>query len=720
MGLSGSSTGTGVLSCCDGILQIKKQTDQDKVIALAGNPNVGKSTVFNNLTGMNQHTGNWPGKTVANAQGLCRHRGKNFILVDIPGTYSLMANSEEEEIARDFICFGKPDATVVVADATCLERNLNLVLQTLEISGSVILCVNLLDEAKKKRIRIDLKRLSQELGIPVVGTSARSGKGLTDLMDAVVQLTESDRHMEPMRIHYGSEIENAVAILQPEIEQLLNGRLNSRWVSLKLLEGDSSVLKSLERFLGYDIMSSQDISEKLVKAKAVLETEGIVGDAFRDKIVTKIIEKCEEISRKTIVCEEKKYAERDRKIDRVLTSRATGIPIMLLLLLLVFWLTITGANYPSELLAVGLFWLQDRLAEFFTWINAPLWISDPVVNGIYRTLAWVVSVMLPPMAIFFPLFTLLEDLGYLPRVAFNLDNFFRKACAHGKQALTMCMGFGCNACGVIGCRIIDSPRERLIAILTNNFVPCNGRFPTLIAIITMFFVGTATGLFQTAVSALILTAVIILGVLMTMLISKILSNTILKGLPSSFHLELPPYRRPQIGKVIVRSIFDRTLFVLHRAVVVAAPAGLIIWLMANVHIGEASLLGLCAGFLDPFARLIGMDGYILMAFILGFPANEIVVPIIIMSYMATGTLTDYSSLAQLHALLVSHGWTWLTAVCVMLFSLMHWPCGTTCLTIHKETQSLKWTLLAFAIPTVTGMLICFIVANTARLLGIAA
>lgn len=720
MGLSGSSTGTGVLSCCDGILQIKKQTDQDKVIALAGNPNVGKSTVFNNLTGMNQHTGNWPGKTVANAQGLCRHRGKNFILVDIPGTYSLMANSEEEEIARDFICFGQPDATVVVADATCLERNLNLVLQTLEISGSVILCVNLLDEAKKKRIRIDLKRLSQELGIPVVGTSARSGKGLTDLMDAVVQLTESDRHMEPMRIHYGSEIENAVAILQQEIEQLLNGRLNSRWVSLKLLEGDSSVLKSLERFLGYDIMSFQDISEKLVKAKAILETEGIVGDAFRDKIVTKIIEKCEEISRKTIVCEEKKYAERDRKIDRVLTSRATGIPIMLLLLLLVFWLTITGANYPSELLAVGLFWLQDRLAEFFTWINAPLWISDPVVNGIYRTLAWVVSVMLPPMAIFFPLFTLLEDLGYLPRVAFNLDNFFRKACAHGKQALTMCMGFGCNACGVIGCRIIDSPRERLIAILTNNFVPCNGRFPTLIAIITMFFVGTATGLFQTAVSALILTAVIILGVLMTMLISKILSNTILKGLPSSFHLELPPYRRPQIGKVIVRSIFDRTLFVLHRAVVVAAPAGLIIWLMANVHIGEASLLGLCAGFLDPFARLIGMDGYILMAFILGFPANEIVVPIIIMSYMATGTLTDYSSLAQLHALLVSHGWTWLTAVCVMLFSLMHWPCGTTCLTIHKETQSLKWTLLAFAIPTVTGMLICFIVANTARLLGIAA
>lgn len=720
MGLSGASTGTGVLSCCDGILQIKKQTDQDKVIALAGNPNVGKSTVFNNLTGMNQHTGNWPGKTVANAQGLCRRRGKNFVLVDIPGTYSLMANSEEEEIARDFICFGQPDATVVVADATCLERNLNLVLQTMEISANVVLCVNLLDEAKKKRIRIDLKKLSQELSIPVVGTSARSGKGLTNLMDAVMRLTESDKETKAITIDYGSEIEEAVAILEPYVEQLLNGKLNSRWVSLRLLEGDNSVLKSLERFLGYDIMSMPEISEKLSEAKSVLQREGVLGDAYRDRIVTKIIEKCEAIGRKTIVCEEKKYAERDQKIDRILTSRATGIPIMLLLLLLIFWLTITGANYPSELIANGLFWLQDRLADFFIWINAPLWISDPVVNGIYRTLAWVVSVMLPPMAIFFPLFTLLEDLGYLPRVAFNLDNFFRKACAHGKQALTMCMGFGCNACGVIGCRIIDSPRERLIAILTNNFVPCNGRFPTLIAIITMFFVGTATGFFQTVASALILTAVIVFGVLMTMLISKILSNTILKGLPSSFHLELPPYRRPQIGKVIVRSVFDRTLFVLYRAVVVAAPAGLIIWIMANIHIGEASLLALCAGFLDPFAHSIGMDGYIFMAFILGFPANEIVVPIIIMSYMATGTLTDYSSLAQLHMLLVSHGWTWLTAVCVMLFSLMHWPCGTTCLTIHKETQSLQWTLLAFAIPTVTGILICFIVANTARLFGLAA
>ena len=718
MGLSVKSTGAGVL-CDSAILHIDRESAEDRVVALAGNPNVGKSTVFNSLTGLNQHTGNWPGKTVANAQGKYRYKGANFILVDIPGTYSLMANSEEEEIARDFICFGNPDAVAVVADATCLERNLNLVLQTMEISEHVVLCVNLLDEAKKKKIRIDLDALSQKLGIPVVGTSARSGKGLDRLMDAIMSLTRDGGGAHPFPVTYGREIERAVSTLQPAVEQALGGRLNSRWVALKLLDGDESLLQSLRDYLGEDILSDEIVAARLEEAKRDLERSGISGDSFRDRVVTRIVETGEKIGRETVVYEKKEYAERDRKIDKVLTSKATGIPIMILMLLGIFWLTIMGANVPSDLIAEGLFWVQNRLMEFFRWISAPQWVTGLLVDGVYRTLAWVVSVMLPPMAIFFPLFTLLEDLGYLPRVAFNLDNFFRRACAHGKQALTMCMGFGCNACGVIGCRIIDSPRERLIAILTNNFVPCNGRFPTLIAVITMFFVASVAGPLQSAASALTLTAVIVFGVMMTMLISKLLSQTILKGMPSSFNLELPPYRRPQIGKVIVRSILDRTLFVLRRAVVVAAPAGLVIWLLANIHVGNLSLLAQCAGFLDPFARLLGMDGYILMAFILGFPANEIVVPIIIMSYMAAGTLTDYQSLAQLHTLFVGHGWTWLTAVCVMLFSLMHWPCGTTCLTIRKETQSLKWTLLAFAIPTLAGMIICFLVASAARLFGLA-
>ena len=309
------------------------------------------------------------------------------------------------------------------------------------------------------------------------------------------------------------------------------------------------------------------------------------------------------------------------------------------------------------------------------------------------------------------------SLGYLPRIAFNLDNCFKKACAHGKQALTMCMGFGCNAAGIIGCRIIDSPRERLIAIITNNFVPCNGRFPTLIAIITMFFAGIVSGPFQSVISTLLLTGVIVLGVFMTLLISKMLSKTILKGLPTSFTLELPPYRKPQIGRVIVRSIFDRTLFVLARAVVVAAPAGLIIWVLANIYVGDISILSHCAGFLDPFAKLLGLDGYILMAFILGFPANEIVVPIIIMSYMATGNILELNSMSQLKNLLISHGWTWVTAMSTMLLCLMHWPCGTTCLTIKKESGSWKWTAVSFLVPTLTGFVICFIFANIVRLIG---
>ncbi len=716
MGLTSTSTGAGVLNHCG--LQIEKETPQDKVVALAGNPNVGKSTVFNGLTGLNQHTGNWPGKTVVNAQGRYRHKETNFIMVDIPGTYSLMANSAEEEIARDFICFGGADAVVVVADATCLERNLNLVLQTMEITERVVLCVNLMDEAKKKKIRIDLTVLASRLGIPVIGTSARSGKGLDDLMDAVKEMTEGRTTPSPLRVRYGEDIEAAIKLIEPAVDECLQGHISSRWVSLKLLDGDESLLRSLKTHLGFDLMEHEKIAQAVEQAKRSQKEAGIPPDRLRDQIVTTIVKSCEAVCRDAVTFEKKEYAARDRRMDQILTSKLTGIPIMVAMLFGIFWLTITGANVPSSLLATGLFSLEEVLSHFFVWLSAPDWLRGILVDGIFRTLAWVVSVMLPPMAIFFPLFTLLEDLGYLPRVAFNLDHFFRKACAHGKQALTMCMGFGCNACGVIGCRIIDSPRERLIAILTNNFVPCNGRFPTLIAIITMFFAGTMGGAFQSVVSTLMLTGTIVLGVVMTLLISKLLSKTILKGMPSSFHLELPPYRRPQVGRVIVRSIFDRTLFVLGRAVAVAAPAGLVIWALANLHVGDLSLLAHCAGFLDPFAKFIGLDGYILMAFILGFPANEIVVPIMIMSYMAAGTLTELDNLSELHMLFVNNGWTWLTAVCAMLFTLMHWPCGTTCLTIQKETQSLKWTLVSFAIPTVTGIVICMIVANAVRLLGL--
>ncbi|NFQ51512.1 ferrous iron transporter B, partial [Clostridium botulinum] len=520
-------------------------------------------------------------------------------------------------------------------------------------------------------------------------------------------------------IKYSSFIEESILLIEKSLPDNLKDKINTRWLSLKLLEGDLTLLSSIDNYIGFNLLDDTGISKAIYNAKEYLKINGLDENMLRDEIVTTLVRIAEKVSKDVVAFSLEKYNDFDRKIDKVLTSKKFGIPIMILLLAIIFWITITGANVPSEMLATGLFWIQDKLSAFLFSLGAPVWLEGVLIQGVYRTLAWVVSVMLPPMAIFFPLFTLLEDLGYLPRIAYNLDNFFKKSCACGKQALTMCMGFGCNAAGIIGCRIIDSPRERLIAIITNNFVPCNGRFPTLIAIITMFFAGMFVGPFQSIASALILTCVILLGVFMTLTISKILSKTILKGIPSSFTLELPPYRKPQVGKIIVRSIFDRTLFVLGRAIVVAAPAGLVIWLMANLNVNGLSILTHCANFLNPFAHLIGLDGYILMAFILGFPANEIVIPIIIMSYMATGSIIELSSTAQLHSLLLENGWTWLTAVCVMLFSLMHWPCSTTCLTIKKETQSLKWTAISFLVPTITGITICFIVTSIVRLLGLA-
>jgi ferrous iron transport protein B len=712
MGSTGGSA--GINAACSG-LTIKKQAPDDRVVAVAGNPNVGKSTVFNNLTGLNQHTGNWPGKTVISAQGYCEYGGAAYVMVDIPGTYSLMAHSAEEEVARNFICFGGPDAVIAVCDATCLERNLNLALQIIEVAENVVVCVNLMDEAKKKHVRIDLNALSAKLGVPVVGTAARKKKSLNKLMHAINGLLSGQKEKTPIRIEYGKPVEEAAAVIESVISKRPDIQINPRWLSLKLLDRDPTLIAALNEYLGKDILADSDIKEAIAEAQGLLSSAGIAKEELRDKIVSGIVLTAEEICSDTVRFDKTDYNAKDRKIDKILTGRWTGFPVMLALLMGVFWLTISGANYPSQMLSDGLFWLEDRLTGAFEYFGAPPWLHGMLVLGVYRVLAWVVSVMLPPMAIFFPLFTLLEDSGYLPRVAFNLDKYFKKCCACGKQALTMCMGFGCNAAGIIGCRIIDSPRERLIAVITNNFVPCNGRFPTLIAILTMFFVGFAAGPFESVFSAALLTCVIILGVMMTFAVSKILSKTILKGVPSSFTMELPPYRRPQIGRVIVRSILDRTLFVLGRAVIVAAPAGLVIWVMANITAGDVTLLAHCSNFLDPFAKLLGMDGVILLAFILGLPANEIVVPIIIMAYMASGSIAELDNLTALKQLLLDNGWTWVTAISTMLFSLMHWPCSTTCLTIRKETQSLKWTAVSFVVPALAGVAVCFAFANTAKL-----
>ncbi len=626
----------------------------------------------------------------------------------------MMAHSAEEQVARDFICFGDHDGVVVVCDATCLERNLNLVIQTIEITDQVIVCVNLMDEAQRKGIHVDFPAISQRLGVPVVPTMAAQNKnGLDGLMEAVCTLSETEH--TPLQVWYGKVIEDAIALLEENLVHLPLKGLRPRWLALRLLDPDEILQHSLTEYLGYDLAQEPSVKKGLEKAKAVLKENHVDSQILRDRITGALVLTAEEICSGAIHYDQAAYDRRDRRIDRILTGKWTGFPVMLLLLAGVFWLTITGANGLSQILSQGLFQVQDWLTSLLTGIKAPDWINGVFVEGMYRTLAWVVSVMLPPMAIFFPLFTLLEDLGYLPRVAFNLDKYFKKCRACGKQALTMCMGFGCNAAGIVGCRIIDSPRERMIAMLTNNFVPCNGRFPTLIAILTMFFVGTGGGILRSLWSALLLTGLIVLGILTTFFVSAALSRTVLKGTPSSFTLELPPYRKPQIGKVIIRSIFDRTLFVLGRAAVVAAPAGMIIWLLANISIGDITLLSRCAEFLDPFAQLFGLDGVILLAFILGLPANEIVVPIMIMTYLSAGSLIEMNDLSALRTLLVDNGWTWITAVSVMLFSLMHWPCSTTCLTIRKETGSWKWTIAAFLIPTGFGLLACFLFTRIAQI-----
>lgn len=697
MGLTQQST---KIKSLEDIFNIEKK-DDEFMIALAGNPNTGKSTVFNYLTGLKQHTGNWPGKTVCTARGDFSHKDINYSLIDLPGTYSLFPLSQEEIVARDFICFGNPDAVIVVCDSTCIERNLNLLFQVMELTDNVILCLNLLDEAKKKGIEINKSKLEEMLGIPVVLTAARSGYGMDELKETLNTVVHGNYKFNNKPVYYDDKIESMVNSIKDELYEIIPS-INPRWLGLRLIDGDESILTSLNDYTENDILD--DLNTIKSKLPDIFDKSKI-----RSHLSKTTYDYAKSISDQVVTVTNSKAFDRDEKIDRIVSSKIFGIPLMLLLLCGVLWLTIQGANYPSEIISNVLFAVEPKIYDLLNSMSFPIWLNEMITYGMYRTLAWVVSVMLPPMAIFFPLFTLLEDLGYLPRVAFNLDHLFKKACCHGKQCLTMCMGFGCNAAGVIGCRIIDSPRERLIAILTNNFVPCNGRFPTLIAISTIFFSSAIGSSFlSSTITALSITVLIIIGVLTTLLVSYILSKTLLKGVPSTFTLELPPYRPPQIGRVIYTSIIDRTLFVLRRSIAVAIPAGIITWIFANIYIGDISLLTYVANFLDPLGKLIGLDGFILLAFILGFPANEIVVPILIMSYMATGKMIEFDELSALGELLKNNGWTYLTALNMMLFSLLHWPCATTLLTIKKETSSLKWTALGFIIPTVIAFIVCFI------------
>ncbi len=708
----------------------------DYIIALAGNPNTGKSTIFNALTGLRQHTGNWTGKTVARSEGSYSYHDYKYKVIDLPGTYSLISSSLEEEIARNFVLFGKPDVTVIVVDATRLERNLNLVLQMLEISSRAIVCVNLIDEAKKNGIYIDAKVLSRDLGVPVVLTAARDETGIYELLTQIETIANSSDPLKARSIlDLPTEIDKSVESLRKILAEAYPDLPNLKWLASRLLDGDSSLIEALKNgdleqlISGKSIENASEIHE--TKAASILES----ADKFRkklpanfhDRLVERTFHEAGKIAEKAVVRKgEKRRFNLDLFLDKVFISPLFGYPVMFLLFALMFWLTIAGANVPSAMLfdlLVGT--IHPLLKSGAESMNFPWWLSGFLIDGMYLSTAWVISVMLPPMAIFFPMFTLLEDFGYLPRVAFNMDNLFKKAGAHGKQVMTMMMGFGCNAAGVVATRIIDSPRERLIAIITNNFAICNGRWPTQILLATIFIGALVPAHLAGFVSAMAVVGVALLGVLLTFLVSYGLSKTVLKGQPSVFSLELPPYRVPKFWQTLYTSLIDRTMFVLWRAVVFALPAGAIIWLISNINISGEPIAAHMIHFLDPMGWFLGLNGIILVAYIVAIPANEIVIPTILMLIVlmtgaqghnaGAGVIFDATSIDSLEGILKNGGFTLLTAVNLMLFSLIHNPCSTTIYTIFKETKSVKWTLVSTFMPIALGIIVTASIALIWRL-----
>lgn len=698
MGLTNSSTGGSILK------NGGKTKIYDKTVVLAGSPNVGKSTVFNALTGLNQHTGNWAGKTVSLSEGIYKGKKGTYRIVDLPGTYSLFSGSEEQDLARDHICFGDYDILVAVCDATALERNLILALQITEATDKVVLCINLMDEADKKGIDVDLDALEGILGIPVVGISANNRATMAPLEDIIEK--NEPVSQKKRALAYPDIIVKACNILSKGLPLAEASSSLGNFIALRLLCGEKSFERALTEHLGKDILTLTEYREAYKEAAEFLSQNGINSCIeLHDLVLEALVRSAEDISKKAVKYKKSRVYHRDRKLDDIFTGKKQGFSAMLLLLCILFFITVWGANYISDVL----FFVFGKGQEFLEYALGAIGVGNRllslIVNGIYGTTSTVVSVMLPPMAIFFPLFTILEDSGYLPRIAYNLDKPFKKNGSCGKMALTMCMGLGCNAAGVVGCRIIDNRKEKLISTVTNSFIPCNGKFSGLITVITLFIV-TGKGFFSKAGAAGIILLLIILSALLSLLVSRILGATLLRTEPSHFVLELPSYRKPRFIRVIVRSMLDRTVFVLGRAVCVAIPAGAIIWFMTNININGLSLLEHMRGYLEGIGGFMGLDGMILTAFILGFPANEIVIPLLIMGYSTQGIMSFEAGSEGIYALFTENGWGIKTAICFLIFSVFHAPCSTTLLTVKKETGSIFWTFVSAILPTVIGFILC--------------